>query len=483
MDLAALFEGVSYTGTLPDVSDPISVVTQDSRKVRPGAVFVCAKGRQTDGHDYAQKALEMGASCIVEERPLGLPCEVQVENGRKAYAILCQNFFGWPARRLRLIAVTGTNGKTTVTTLIQQALQQLGHRVGLIGTIHTMIDTMEVPAKYTTPEAWDMAALLSRMEAAGCDFAVMEASSQALDQMRLWGLEFEVGVFTNLTQDHLDYHGDFEHYYQAKKSLFEQTRQAVVNLDDAYGARLVKELQDRQPVMTFGVQNEDAQVRAEDIQLSAGGARFQMLCGVHKESLAFPMPGSYSVDNALAAACVLSALGTPWHEIVRVLHATRGVRGRCEVLYAGDFTVLCDFAHTGDAIEKVLSAIAPFVKGRLIALFGCAGERDAKKRPAMAHAVSRYADFAVLTSDNPRKENPFSILESVEKDLKEGGKPYLIEVERRTAVRKALSLLKKDDVLVLCGKGHEDYQVIDGVTIYLDEHRIVREWLKENHLQ
>ena len=159
MDLAALFEGVSYTGTLPDVSDPISVVTQDSRKVRPGAVFVCAKGRQTDGHDYAQKALEMGASCIVVERPLGLPCEVQVENGRKAYAILCQNFFGWPARRLRLIAVTGTNGKTTVTTLIQQALQQLGHRVGLIGTIHTMIDTMEVPAKYTTPEAWDMAAL------------------------------------------------------------------------------------------------------------------------------------------------------------------------------------------------------------------------------------------------------------------------------------------------------------------------------------
>lgn len=324
-----------------------------------------------------------------------------------------------------------------------------------------------------------MAALLSRMEAAGCEFAVMEASSQALDQMRLWGLEFEVGVFTNLTQDHLDYHGDFEHYYQAKKSLFEQTRQAVINLDDEYGARLIKELQGHQPVMTFGVQHSEADVRAQQVQLSAGGARFLLVHGTEHEPLAFPMPGSYSVDNALAAACVLCTLGIDWKEIARVLHATRGVRGRCEVLYAGEFTVLCDFAHTGDAIEKVLSAVAPFVKGRLIALFGCAGERDAKKRPAMAHAVSRYADFAVLTSDNPRKEDPFAILESVEKELKKGGKPYLVEVERRTAVRKALSLLQKDDVLVLCGKGHEDYQVIDGVTIYLDEHRIVREWLKE----
>lgn len=482
MDLTTLFEGVSFEGTLPAARQPVSLVTQDSRRVTPGAVFVCAKGRQTDGHDYAKKALEMGACCIVTERPLGLPCEVRVENARKAYALLCQNFFGRPAQRLRLIAVTGTNGKTTVTTLIQQALQQMGHRVGLIGTIHTMIDTMEVPAKYTTPEAWDMAALLSRMEAAGCDFAVMEASSQALDQMRLWGLTFEVGVFTNLTQDHLDYHGDFEHYYQAKKSLFEQTRCAVINLDDEYGVRLAKELDGRQPVMSFGIKAQPVDVTAKEIELSAGGARFLLAKGNEEEPLFFPMPGAYSVDNALAAAAVLSTIGASWKEIARVLHATRGVRGRCEVLYAGEFTVLCDFAHTGDAVEKVLSAIAPFVKGRLIALFGCAGERDAKKRPAMAHAASRYADFAVLTSDNPRKEDPFAILNSVEADLKQGGKPYLVEVERRTAVRKALSMLKKDDVLVLCGKGHEDYQVIDGVTIYLDEHRIVKEWLQEKGL-
>ena len=302
------------------------------------------------------------------------------------------------------------------------------------------------------------------------------------DQKRLWGLTFEVGVFTHFTPDQLDYHRDFEQYYQAKKSLFEQTRCAVINLDDEYGVRLAKELDGRQPVMSFGIKAQPVDVTAKEIELSAGGARFLLAKGNEEEPLFFPMPGAYSVDNALAAAAVLSTIGASWKEIARVLHATRGVRGRCEVLYAGEFTVLCDFAHTGDAVEKVLSAIAPFVKGRLIALFGCAGERDAKKRPAMAHAASRYADFAVLTSDNPRKEDPFAILNSVEADLKQGGKPYLVEVERRTALRKALSMLKKDDVLVLCGKGHEDYQVIDGVTIYLDEHRIVKEWLQEKGL-
>ena len=240
MELQVLFSGVPYTGTLPQ--GEAVLVTQDSRRACPGAVFVCARGMTTDGHDHARKALEAGAVCIVTERPLGLPGEVQVASGRKAYAQLCQNFFGRPAEKLRLVAVTGTNGKTTVTTLIKQTLEQAGCKAGLIGTIHTEIDAMDVPAKYTTPEPWDLNALFSRMVLAGCTFAVMEASSQALDQLRLWGLTFEVGVFTNLTQDHLDYHKTFENYFAAKKSLFSQVKHMVVNLDDSYGRRLLDEV-------------------------------------------------------------------------------------------------------------------------------------------------------------------------------------------------------------------------------------------------
>lgn len=479
MDLKNLFRGIEYTGALPE--GDVTLVTQDSRRAAPGAMFVCAKGRTTDGHDHAGKALAAGAVCIVTERPLGLPREVTVENGRKAYALLCQHFFGDPVEQLKLVAVTGTNGKTTVTTLIKQILEKAGYKAGLIGTIHTEIDQMEVPAKYTTPEAWDLAALFSRMVAAGCTYVVLEASSQALDQLRLWGLTFEVGVFTNLTQDHLDYHGTFENYYQAKKSLFAQTKTMVVNVDDSYGRRLLAEVQGPQSI-TFSTTDDMADYTAKNIRLAAAGVKFEMVGKSFIQRVQFPMPGDYSVHNAMAAAAVAIALGIPAHKAAAALADTHGVRGRCEVLYGGKFTVLCDFAHTGDAIEKLLSGIAPFVEGRLVVLFGCAGERDAQKRPLMANAVVKYADFAVLTSDNPRKEDPYAIIEDVEPLLKASGKPYLAEAERRSAVQKALELLREGDVLVLCGKGHEDYQVIDGVTIYLDEHRIVHDWLEQRGL-
>lgn len=258
MKLETLFAGVEYTGTLPQ--GDVTLVTQDSRRAGPGAVFVCAKGHTTDGHTFAQKALEAGAACIVTERPLGLQREVQVENGRKAYARLCANYFGHPAEKLRLVAVTGTNGKTTVSTVIKQVLEQAGYKAGLIGTVHNEIDQMEVPAKFTTPEAWDLNALFSRMVLAGCAFAVMEASSQALDQLRLWGLKFEVGVFTNLTQDHLDYHGTFENYFAAKKSLFEQVHTMVVNQDDPYGLRLIAEVHPPQ-VITYSAGDDTADIR------------------------------------------------------------------------------------------------------------------------------------------------------------------------------------------------------------------------------
>lgn len=479
MQLEQLFSGIEYQGALP--AQDVSIVTQDSRRVIEGAVFVCTKGLTSDGHSFAQKAYDAGAVLIVSEHATGVPCEVIVKNTRMAYAMLCQAFFENPAKNLRLVAVTGTNGKTTVTTLLKQIVEKAGYKAGLIGTIHTEIDTMDVPAKYTTPEPWDLAALMSRMCSAGCTFAIMEASSQALDQMRLWGLEFEVGVFTNLTQDHLDYHKTFENYFAAKKLLFNQVKTKVINLDDEYGRRVLAECETIK-TLTVSAKDDTADYTARDIRLGASGVQFVMVGTGFINRISFPMPGEYSVHNALCAAGAAIALGIQPQAACEALASSKGVRGRCEVLYGGKFTVLCDYAHTGDAIEKVLSGIAPFASGRLVVLYGCAGERDAKKRPQMSQAVVKYAKIAVLTSDNPRKENPYDIIADAETVLKESGIEYIVEVERRTALRKALELLREGDVLVLCGKGHEDYQVIDGVTLYLDEHRIVKDWLLENGL-
>ncbi|MDO5601234.1 MAG: UDP-N-acetylmuramoyl-L-alanyl-D-glutamate--2,6-diaminopimelate ligase [Oscillospiraceae bacterium] len=480
MTLQQLFQDVKYSGTLPQAE--AAAVTQDSRRVKPGSVFVCTVGRRSDGHEYAAKALEAGAVCVVTQRPLGLEREVQVEDGRKALALLSQNFFGRPAEKLKLIAVTGTNGKTTVTTVIKQVLEAAGRRCGLIGTIHTEIDGMELPAKYTTPEAWDLAALMARMAEAGCEYAVMEASSQALDQLRLYGLRFVCGAFTNLTQDHLDYHGTMEAYFMAKASLFDQCDAMVVNYDDEYGRRLAG-MYPEKPKLTFSDRDDMADYTAHNIQYAADGVKFAMVAKGSIHRVAFPMPGEYSVSNAMCAAVTAVTAGVDAALAARALASSRGVRGRSEVLYSGDFTILCDYAHTGDGVEKILSSVRPFVKGRLIALFGCAGERDAKKRPQMAEAVIKHADIAVLTSDNPRGEDPEAIIRDVEPPLRACGMEYYTAVDRRRALELALGLLEKNDVLVLCGKGHEDYQVIDGVTLYLDEHRIVADWLREKHLR
>lgn len=476
MQLTELFREMQYTGTLPE--GEASVVIRDSRKMKPGAVFVCTKGARYDSHDYAPTALEEGAALVVTERPLGLEKEVVVPDSVKAYALLCHNFFGRPAEKLRLVAVTGTNGKTTVTFVLKQILERAGYRCGLIGTIRSEVDKMEIPAKFTTPEPWDLDALFSRMVGAGCTFALLEASSQALAQLRLYGLQFEVGAFTNLTQDHLDYHKTMENYYAAKRSLFDQTKTAVINLDDPYGERLIKEIPEQQ-VIRYSTSLDEAEITAKNVELRAGGVQFEMVGRDFIQRVKFPMPGSYSAHNALCAGGAALALGIAPGIVAEGLTNSSGVRGRCEVLYSKKFTVICDFAHTADGIEKILSGLAPFVRGRLYVLFGCAGERDATKRHAMARASLKYADEIILTSDNPRSENPYHILEDAESVLRTGGKPYIVEVERRRAITKALALLGEGDLLVLCGKGHEDYQAIDGVTIYLDEHRIVADWLRE----
>lgn len=479
MKLCEVMKGIAYRGTPADCE--VKDVMSDSRKVSAGSVFVCIEGRSFDGHTAAAAMLEKGACAVVTQRPLGLANELVVDDTRLAYARMCQNFFGNPQKGLTLVAVTGTNGKTTVTSIVKQALCNLGIQTGLIGTICCEIGDMVIPAKFTTPEAWDICALFARMRAAGCTHVVMEASSQALEQGRLLGLEFDCAVFTNLTQDHLDYHGTMEHYYQAKKILFGSAKHAVVNVDDPYGLRLAREI--RIPLTTVSIEKEGADCCATGINCSIGGVSFTVSGKGFMERVSFPMPGLFSVHNALCAVCALFAIGVDKKAACAAVSGTKGVKGRSEVLYHGDFTVICDFAHTGDALKQLLSSIKPFVKGRMVTLFGCAGDRDPKKRPAMAQAAGTYSDFVVLSSDNPRTEDPLTIIDEVRPYLAETGVKFTAIPDRYYAIRWALEQLGTDDVLVLCGKGHEDYQVIDGCTIYLDEHQLVREFLETKEKQ
>ncbi len=484
MDYRALLQGVegiaAEDAAAAAPTGEVLLVTQDSRRVKGGAVFVCIQGRTSDGHDYAQKALDAGAGLVVTQRPLGLAHEITVADSRAVYARLCQRFFGDPAKRLTLVAVTGTNGKTTVSSVLKQLLEQGGISCGLIGTIHSEIGALEIPARFTTPEPWDLAALMSRMVNAGCTHLVMEASSQALDQGRLCGLRFKLAVFTNLTQDHLDYHGDMESYFEAKKLLFAQSDALLANLDDEWGRRLYDEVELPRKA-GYAVRQADADFTAHGVELRAGGVRFGILGeDGHLHPVGFPMPGEYSVYNALAAGGAAVMLGLPGGAVARALGAVHGVRGRCEVLCSSPFAVIRDFAHTGDALEKLLSSLRPFAAKRMLVLFGCAGERDADKRPAMGEAAARYGDAIYLTNDNPRREDPQAIFDGALPALVASGKPYTVEADRARALAAALTELAPGDMLVLCGKGHEDYQVMDGYTLYLDERQLVEEWLAEH---
>lgn len=475
MQIHTLFEKIEYQGSLP--SGIATSVVVDSRKVKQGSIFVCSTGLKTDSHAYAEKALQNGAVLVVTERPLGLPNEVTVQNGRETYALLSAAFYGYPAEKLHIIAVTGTNGKTTVAGITKFLLEEAGYKVGFLGTMYNQIDKMEIPAKYTTPEAGDLHALFARMVEAGCTHVVMEASSQALAQKRLYGVPIQTGVFTNLTRDHLDYHGTMEAYYEAKKELFTQCKEAIVNIDDPYGRQLAEEI--TIPCTTFSETEDTADFTARNLTLKAEGIQFEFVGKGFIKRVKFAMPGTYSCKNAMASLLAASTTGANIVDFCEALAKSTGVRGRSEVLYHDKFTVIRDFAHTADGIENLLASFKPFVENRLIVLFGCAGDRDATKRPDMAHAVCKYADVIYFSADNPRGEDFQTTWQDVADVLENSGIPYYVEEDRRKAVQDALATLQNGDTLLLCGKGHEDYQVLKEQTVYLNEKQIVAEWFAE----
>lgn len=476
MKLSELLEGISYTGVCPDVE--IAQVACDTRSMAPPCVFVCIKGARFDGHDHAKKATENGAAAIVCAHDTGEPNQMIVENPREVYARMCAALYGHPSKRLKLIGVTGTNGKTTITCLLKHILENAGKKVGLIGTIHNEIDDMSLPAKHTTPDPAELHALFARMAEAGCEYVVMETSSHAFDQDRLAGCHFEAGVFTNLTQDHLDYHGTMENYFAAKKKLFSMSKHGIINIDDAYGLRLLGTVPCE--THTFSVSNHTADFFAEEVVQHARGVDFKLVSRAGAEQVRFGMPGSFSVSNAMAAAACLLVLGLDLSAVADGLNICPGVKGRAEVLPTdSDFTVICDYAHSPDGLEKVFTAVQGFATGRVVALFGCAGDRDRTKRPKMVRAVAAHSDFMVITSDNPRREDPMQIINDALEGLEGYDVPYQVIVDRREAILWALDHAQKDDVLVLAGKGHEDYQVLGECTVHFDEHEIVKEYFEK----
>lgn len=475
MRLYKLIEGLADIN-IPDRE--ISSVTDNTKKVRKDCIFVCVKGGSFDGHDAAAEMLEKGAAVIVAERDLGLGNkQIITDNSRKFYGELCAAWFDHPEKKLKIIGVTGTNGKTTISNVIKNIFMKNGIKTGLIGTICNEIGDETVHTDNTTPMAFDYMCLLDKMVKAGCKYAVMEVSSFGLVQHRIGPTHFDMGIFTNLTQDHLDYHKTMENYYQAKKMMFDECDYALINTDDEYGRRIFSEISCKKE--RYGISSE-ADYYADAIKIKSDGTSFWYCYNGKSQLVNMKMTGMFNVSNVTAAISVCLKADLPIEDILKAVSEYNGVKGRCEIIPTGrDFTVICDYAHTPDAVENILKSVREYTEGRLICLFGCGGNRDAKKRPLMAKAAAKFADRLIITSDNPRDEIPEAIIDDILAGLKDSEIPFDVVVDRTKAIHHSLKIAEKGDIIVLAGKGHEDYQVLPGNEhIHFDEREIVSEGLK-----
>ena len=476
MKLYELLKGTGIANDLVKEDTEITSITCDSRRVEPGCLFVCIAGTAVDGHKFAPQAQEDGAAAVVVQRDMGLHTQLMADNTRMAWAQICANWFGHPASRLKMIGVTGTNGKTTTTTLIKSMLEHQGYKVGLIGTIHNLIGDRELPAKHTTPDPYDLQSLLALMVVEGCDYCVMEVSSHALDQRRVAGCEYQVGVFTNLTQDHLDYHGTMENYMLAKKELFSLSRAAIVNMDDAWAPAMSENLPC--PLTTYSAKDDSADYVARNVRFRADGVDFELVGVGHIGRVNMQIPGEFSVYNGLCAATVCLQLGLPFDDMVAALSAAAGVKGRAEVVPTGrDFTVVIDYAHTPDGLDNICRTLKQCCAGRLVTLFGCGGDRDKTKRPLMGAVAAELSDYLVVTSDNPRSEDPDAIIEDILVGVRDKDTPYTVVPNRVEAIHWAIANARAGDTVLLAGKGHETYQILKDETIHLDEREVVADAL------
>ena len=477
MRLRELLEGMEVISQTISPDTEITHVCVDSRATQKGSLFVAVPGNRCDGGHYARQAVDRGTVCVVcqSELPPDLPW-VKVRDARLALSQLACRWYGHPSRQLTMLGVTGTNGKTTVTYLLRYILQRTGMKTGLIGTVQNIVGEQTLPAQRTTPDALQIQQLLSAMTKNGCSHAVMEVSSHALDQYRAEGIDFAVGIFTNLTEDHLDYHGTMGCYCDAKAKLFQMSRMGVCNADDPWTERLLAGASC--PSVYYGIHNP-AEVWAEDIFLHSRSVDFTVCTARTRTPVHLGVPGRFSVYNALGAIAACGELGIPPEECAAALATFPGVAGRMEVVPTPGkpYTLLIDYAHTPDALENVLKTVRGFAQNRVIAVFGCGGDREREKRPLMGHIAGKLADLTIITSDNPRTEEPMAIIRDILPGIAGAEDKYIVEPDRRGAIALAMGRAAAGDVIVLCGKGHETYQEIGDKTIPMDEREIVRSLL------
>lgn len=458
MILKSLLKGLDYEVIKGNEESKVQNIRYDNRKIEQGDAFVCVKGFKVDGHSFIGDAIKKGAKTLIVQEDVSVQEDItiiKVRDTRKALAIMSSNYFGNPKDKLKIIGITGTNGKTTSAFIIKSILEKAGFMTGLIGTIANYIGNKKVDAVRTTPESYELHELFKNMVDAGVEYCVMEVSSHSLELDRVYGIQFEEGIFTNLTRDHLDFHKTFENYYNAKFKLFERSNHSIINLDDPYGANIVKDIEERgvkTKVSTFSIEKE-SDFKAFEIKSHSNGSEFK----VNLESIeefSINIPGEYNIYNSLGCIICAYNLNIPMDKIKEGLSDVV-IPGRCELVAKEKnlpYSIIIDYAHTPDGLENILSTVKAFTKNRMISVFGCGGDRDKVKRPQMGKIGCELSDIAIITSDNPRSEEPMDIINDIVKPLNYDN--FVIEVNRKEAIRKAMNMALEGDVIVIAGKGH-----------------------------
>ena len=482
MILKSLLKGLDYEVIKGNEESKVQNIRYDNRKIEQGDAFVCVKGFKVDGHSFIGDAIKKGAKTLIVQEDVSVQEDItiiKVRDTRKALAIMSSNYFGNPKDKLEIIGITGTNGKTTSAFIIKSILEKAGFMTGLIGTIANYIGNKKVDAVRTTPESYELHELFKNMVDAGVEYCVMEVSSHSLELDRVYGIQFEEGIFTNLTRDHLDFHKTFENYYNAKFKLFERSNHSIINLDDPYGANIVKDIEERgvkTKVSTFSIEKE-SDFKAFEIKSHSNGSEFKVnLEGV--EEFSINIPGEYNIYNSLGCIICAYNLNIPMDKIKEGLSDVV-IPGRCELVAKEKnlpYSIIIDYAHTPDGLENILSTVKAFTKNRMISVFGCGGDRDKVKRPQMGKIGCELSDIAIITSDNPRSEEPMDIINDIVKPLNYDN--FVIEVNRKEAIRKAMNMALEGDVIVIAGKGHETYQILKDETIHFDEREVVYDILE-----
>lgn len=482
MILKSLLKGLDYEVIKGNEESKVQNIRYDNRKIEQGDAFVCVKGFKVDGHSFIGDAIKKGAKTLIVQEDVSVQEDItiiKVRDTRKALAIMSSNYFGNPKDKLKIIGITGTNGKTTSAFIIKSILEKAGFMTGLIGTIANYIGNKKVDAVRTTPESYELHELFKNMVDAGVEYCVMEVSSHSLELDRVYGVQFEEGIFTNLTRDHLDFHKTFENYYNAKFKLFERSNHSIINLDDPYGANIVKDIEERglkTKVSTFSIEKE-SDFKAFEIKSHSNGSEFK----VNLESIeefSINIPGEYNIYNSLGCIICAYNLNIPMDKIKEGLSDVV-IPGRCELVAKEKnlpYSIIIDYAHTPDGLENILSTVKAFTKNRMISIFGCGGDRDKVKRPQMGKIGCELSDIAIITSDNPRSEEPMDIINDIVKPLNYDN--FVIEVNRKEAIRKAMNMALEGDVIVIAGKGHETYQILKDETIHFDEREVVYDILE-----